>query len=76
MAFVDLSAVRDPRFLPAAIAQALHIEESPGRSARDLVLHQLRDRRFLLVLDNLEQLPRSAPLLAEVLASAQRSRCW
>lgn len=69
---VDLASIRDYRLVPAAIAQALHIDETAGRSARELVLHSLRDRRLLLVLDNLEQLLGAASLLAEVVASCPK----
>ena len=37
-----------------------------------LILRQLRDRQFLLVLDNLEQLLGAAPLLAEVVANCPK----
>ncbi len=67
VAFVDLAPLRDARLVPAAIARALELREGGGHSARELLLEQLRDRRVLLVLDNLEHLPAAAPLLAELL---------
>ncbi len=66
VAFVDLSAVRDHQFVAAAIAQALNLQQRPGRTERAVLLDELRDRRFLLVLDNLEHLLEAAPLLAEL----------
>jgi predicted ATPase/DNA-binding CsgD family transcriptional regulator/transcriptional regulator with XRE-family HTH domain len=66
--FVDLAPLRDPRLVPAAIAHAVELRESGGRSARELLLDHLRDRQALLVLDNFEHLLGAAPLLAELLA--------
>jgi predicted ATPase len=70
--FVDLCAVRDHRLVPATIARALDVRESPGRSARELILDYLRDRQTLIVLDNLEQVLGTAPMLAELLATCER----
>jgi predicted ATPase/DNA-binding XRE family transcriptional regulator len=65
--FIDLSPLRDSRLVPATIAHALKVRESGGRSARELLLADLRARRLLLVLDNFEHLLGAAPLVAELL---------
>lgn len=70
--FVDLAPLRDPRLVPATIARAVHLRESGGQSARELLLAYLRTRRLLLVLDNLEHLLGAAPLLAELLEGCPR----
>lgn len=41
-----------------------------GRAPEKLVLEFLRRKRLLLVLDNLEHLPQSAPFLADIIATA------
>jgi predicted ATPase/transcriptional regulator with XRE-family HTH domain len=67
--FVDLSPLHDHRLVAATIAQALNVHESPGRSARELVLERLHQMQLLLVLDNFEHLLGAAPLIAELLAN-------
>lgn len=70
--FVPLAAVTDPSLAPAAIASALDVELSGGDSARQAVLDHLRDRRLLLVLDNVEQVMGVADFAAEILAQSPR----
>jgi predicted ATPase/transcriptional regulator with XRE-family HTH domain len=70
--FVDLVPLQDERLVPAAIAQALDLRQSGGRSARELLLAHMQERQLLLVLDNFEHLLGAAPLLAELLASCPR----
>jgi len=65
--FVDLVPLRDPRLVSSTIARAVGLREAGGRSARDLLLEHLRQRRLLLVLDNFEHLLGAAPLLADLL---------
>ncbi|HEX2029455.1 MAG TPA: NB-ARC domain-containing protein [Nitriliruptorales bacterium] len=66
--FVDLSAVTLPELVPATIASALRLREEPGRPLLDTLAGHLRDKEFLLVLDNFEQVVEAgerlvAPLL-------------
>ena len=64
--FVALAAVRDPEVMWKVIAAELGAD-GDGAAA---VTANLRDRRLLLVLDNLEQLPGAAQVTAELLAAA------
>ncbi len=48
----DLAAVRDPASVPAALVDALGIQQGSARSSEEAVLAALRLRRPLLVLDN------------------------
>jgi predicted ATPase len=66
--FVDLSPVRDPAQVAAAIAQALGLKES-GESQ---LKAYLRPRSFLLVLDNFEHILPARSLVTELLATAPR----
>ena len=70
--FVPLAAVTDPSLAPAAVASALDIALSGGDSARQIVLDHLRDRRLLLVLDNIEQVMGIAEFVAQILAQCPR----
>jgi non-specific serine/threonine protein kinase len=72
LSFVDLAPLTDPRLVPAAIAHALEVRESGGRSARELLLEYLQARRLLLVLDNFEHLLAAGPLVPELLRRCPR----
>jgi predicted ATPase/DNA-binding SARP family transcriptional activator len=68
--FVDLAALRDASLLAPTIAHALEIAE--GSSAEAALEEHLRDRRLLLVLDNLEQLVPNTELIGRLVAAAPR----
>ena len=68
-AFVDLSPVRDPALVPAALAAALGVREAGDATLADRLGTLLVDRRLLLVLDNFEQVLDAAPLVARLLAA-------
>jgi non-specific serine/threonine protein kinase len=52
---VFLAPISNPALVGSAIAQALGLKESGGRSLRLLLQDYLRARELLLVLDNFEQ---------------------
>jgi predicted ATPase len=66
-AFVDLSAVSDPRLVSDAIASALGLVGQGRERPLDTVERVLADRDMLLVLDNFEQVLDAAPVVAELL---------
>ncbi len=70
--FVDLSSVADPAVVPAAIAQALAVPESPGRPILASLKDHLRDRDILLVVDNFEQVAAAAPAVEGLLTAAPK----
>ncbi|WP_437630317.1 protein kinase domain-containing protein [Sorangium sp. So ce854] len=70
--FVPLASLRDPALVPSAIAQALCLGEGGARPDLSRVAQFLRDRRALLVLDNLEHLTAAAPAIAHLAASCPR----
>jgi predicted ATPase/transcriptional regulator with XRE-family HTH domain len=70
--FVDLAPLRDARLVPVTIARALEVHESGRRSARELLLEYLSERRILLVLDNFEHLLEAAPVIAELVSRCPR----
>jgi predicted ATPase/transcriptional regulator with XRE-family HTH domain len=67
VAFVDLAPLSDARLVSATLARALGLQETSGRSARDLLVQHLRPRQVLLVLDTFEHLMGAVPLVAELL---------
>ncbi|HEU0114833.1 MAG TPA: AAA family ATPase, partial [Thermomicrobiales bacterium] len=68
LVFVDLAPLSDPALIASAIAQALGLHETGGRSLLDLLVDRLRERQLLLVLDNLEHLLPGATLVSDLLA--------
>ncbi len=69
---VLLAPIREPTFLPAAIARALGVRENNKRSLLESVMLYLCDQEMLLVLDNFEHLVSVAPLVTELLAACPR----
>jgi predicted ATPase len=63
--FVDLSAVHDPLRVAAMICQTLGIKEKSSSALKCV----LRDRDFLLILDNFEQILPARTLIADLLAT-------
>jgi transcriptional regulator with XRE-family HTH domain len=63
--FIALAELRDAELIDAQIARALGVGQSAARLA-----DFLRDRRLLLVLDNLEHLLAGVAVVAELLACA------
>jgi predicted ATPase len=69
---VELTSLRDPALVGAAIALALGVKEAGGRPVAELLTSYLRDKALLLLLDNLEQVLDAAPLVAGLLAACPR----
>lgn len=67
--FIDLAPVREASLVAAAMAVGLGLSVSGATLIEDLNAY-LRPRRLLLVLDNFEQVPDAAPLVADLLAAA------
>src|SRR5260370_23268001 len=70
--FVLLASVSDPKLVVPTIAIELGIQEIGAQSILEQVKVALRDRHFLLVLDNFEQVVAAAPLIEHLLAACPR----
>ncbi len=68
--FIPLAAVRDADVMWKVIADSL--DASGDRPVAEVVTRHVRDRRALLVLDNLEQLAGAADVAATLLGAAPR----
>jgi len=68
--FVALETVRDPALVASRIVAEIGLSESGGRSGQRVLIDWLGGKRVLLVLDNLEQVLDSGPLIADVLRAA------
>ena len=72
--FVGLAPVAEPELVWPAVAQALGLQERPGRDALDEVIRALSDREILLILDNFEHVVAAGPRLAELLGGCPQVR--
>jgi predicted ATPase/transcriptional regulator with XRE-family HTH domain/Tfp pilus assembly protein PilF len=70
--FVELAPIKEPGLVGATIAAALGVLETAGLPLLEQLKQHLRERQVLLLLDNFEQVPAAAPLIAELLAAAPR----
>ncbi len=70
VAFIDLSAVRDPALVTAAVAQGLGVRDTGVGTLDEKLLMALRGRRMLLVLDNFEQVLAAGPRLPALLTAS------
>ncbi len=74
VAFVELTAIRDPDLVLPAVARALGLGEASGRSLTERFVTSLPDRDLLVVADNFEHVLDAGPALATVLAACPRLR--
>lgn len=72
VAFVDLAPVTDPALVTGAIAAALGIRDIGDGTLDEKLRTAVRDRRMLLLLDNVEQVVDAAPAIRSLLADAPR----
>lgn len=68
--FVDLAPVTDPALVPAAIANALGIIDIGDGTLDEKLRMAVRERRLLLLLDNVEQVVDAAPAIRSLLTDA------
>jgi predicted ATPase/DNA-binding CsgD family transcriptional regulator len=67
--FVDLSPIRDPALVHAAIAHAVGIRDAGDQPLLETLRLYLEPRDLLLVLDNFEQVSAAAVLVSDLLAA-------
>ena len=72
--FVALEEADDRATVASEISAVLGVREKPDRDLETGVRQHLRDRHLLLLLDNFEQALSAAPLIADLLAAADRLR--
>jgi len=72
--FIALASISDAGLVIPAIAQVLEVQEAGSVSVFERLVARLRERDWLLVLDNLEHLISVAPRLAELLVQCRRLR--
>src|SRR5215470_15354138 len=67
LAWVDLTALRDPSLVPQTIAHVLGLREQVDHAFPEQVRAFLQDKQFLLLLDNFEHLLSGADFVATLL---------
>jgi predicted ATPase/DNA-binding SARP family transcriptional activator len=67
--FVSLERLMSPKALAAAVAEALHLELRGAQEPLAQVIHQLKSRQLLLVLDSFEHLLAGTTVLAKLVRS-------
>jgi predicted ATPase len=72
--FIDLSAIDQPEYLYPAIARTMGLRESGGMTFRELLWDSLRDKRMLLILDNLEQVMTASALIDKLQSACPLSK--
>jgi non-specific serine/threonine protein kinase len=72
MAFVSLASLHDPDLVLPEIATALGVRQGMERPFVDRLSAFLADGPFLLLLDNLEQVPAAARHIAQLLVACPR----
>ncbi len=69
---VELANIRDPSLVLQTIANILDVSEKTGTALSEVLKQHLSDKHLLLLIDNLEHLLDSAPLISELLAAAPK----
>jgi len=72
LAWIDLTALRDPSLVPQTVAQVLGLREQADHAFPEQVRAFLQDKQFLLLLDNFEHLLEAADFVANLLVHCPR----
>jgi predicted ATPase len=70
--FVGLSAIRDPSLVVAAVASTLGVQQVANRPLLETLRARLRDKKWLLILDNCDHVATEAGSVAEALLASCR----
>jgi predicted ATPase/class 3 adenylate cyclase len=72
--FVDLSPLNDAALVIPALAQALSLRETPGRTLQQSLAEHLSSKDMLVILDNFEHVIEAAPEVSLLLTEARGLR--
>jgi predicted ATPase/class 3 adenylate cyclase len=68
--FVSLASTHDPTMIFPTVLETIGLQTAVTADPTDHLKSYLRDKKLLLVLDNLEQLPGAGPIIADLLAES------
>ena len=71
VAFVALAALNDPALVVPTVARSLSLREAEGQTPREALHAYLREKRFLLVLDNFEHVLEAALEVSALMESCR-----
>ncbi len=69
--FVELAAITNPELVAPTIAKTLGIKEAGDKPVSESLKNFLRDKQMMLVIDTFEQVIDAAPIIAELISSAE-----
>ncbi len=72
LAWIDLTALRDPSLVPRTVAHVLGLREQADHAFPEQVRAFLQGKQFLLLLDNFEHLLEAADFVANLLVHCPR----
>jgi transcriptional regulator with XRE-family HTH domain len=72
LAWIDLTALRDPSLVPQTVAHVLGLREQVDHAFPEQVRAYLQDKHFLLLLDNVEHLLSAADFVTTLLLHCPR----
>src|SRR6266496_1322068 len=72
LAWIDLTAIRDPALVPQVVAQTLGVPEHVDHAFLAQVRAFLQEKQFLLLFDNFEQVREAADFVADLLVGCPR----
>jgi DNA-binding SARP family transcriptional activator len=64
---VELAPLSEGELVPKALAEAVGTQEQPGRPITEVLVHSMRTKEQLLIVDNCEHLIEATALLVDVL---------
>ncbi len=70
--FVALAPLSDPALVVPTVVRSLGLEETKGKTPGEVLVAHLREKEFLLVLDNFEHVLDAAPEVAALIESCVR----
>ena len=72
LAWIDLTALRDPSLVPQTVAHMLGLREQADHAFSEQVRAFLQDKQCLLLLDNVEHVLSTADFIADLLTNCPR----
>ncbi len=72
LAWIDLTALRDPSLVPKTVAHTLGLREQTDHAFSEQVRAFLQDKQCLLILDNVEHVLSTADFIADLLTNCPR----
>jgi predicted ATPase len=70
--FIELASIHDPDLIDDEIASNLGLRDSGFKPPLEIIEEFLRDKKYLLILDNFEQIITAAPLISSLLTNCEK----